>query len=87
MAKGHSESNGVPEWTLADRLRKARRSIGQDQRGFAELIGCTPSAYAQWETGRVQPRDVMGLALRIQELTNVSAAWLVHGDGMPFSER
>lgn len=78
MTNGHGD--GGPEWTLADRLRKARHVSGQDQRGFAELIGCTASAYAQWETGRVQPRDVEGLARRIQELTNVSAAWLVAGD-------
>lgn len=71
----------IPEWTFADRLRKARSVIGTDQRSFAAQLQCTSSAYAQWEAGNSRPRDIVTIARRIEMLTRVPAAWLLDLDG------
>jgi len=67
----------IPEWTLADKLRKARQQAGVDQRSFAEQLGVTSSAYAQWEAGRAIPRDVVTIVKRIEAATGVDALWLL----------
>jgi len=75
---GH-ESAGpwVPEWTLADKLRKARQSFDLPQREFAAKLGVTASAYQQWEGGYTRPRNVVAMAKRIEMLTGVSATWIL----------
>jgi len=67
----------VPEWSLADRLRKARQSFDVPQREFAEKLGVTASAYQQWEGGYTRPRNVVAMAKRIEMLTGVSATWIL----------
>jgi DNA-binding XRE family transcriptional regulator len=73
----------IPEWTLADRLRKSRQEVALDQRAFAEQLGVTSSAYAQWEAGRAIPRDVVAIAKRVQSRTGVDALWLLGLDERP----
>ena len=69
----------IPQWSFADRIRKARSESGLDQRAFATRIQVKPSTYATYETGRNEPRfkDVFNLARRVEEETGVSAAWLI----------
>ena len=67
----------VPEWSLADRLRKARQSFALPQREFAAKLGVTASAYQQWEGGFTRPRNVVAMAKRIEMLTGVSATWIL----------
>jgi len=67
----------APEWTLGDRLRKARKQTGMTQRAFAELIGEEPSRYAQWEADNNRPRHLVDVAQNIEGHTGVSAAWLL----------
>jgi DNA-binding XRE family transcriptional regulator len=68
----------IPEWTFGDRLRKIRRDVAYaDQGTFAHSIGVTRQAYASWEAGRSQPRDLVALSKRIELLTGVPAAWLL----------
>lgn len=66
-----------PTWTFADRLRKVRMMTGLDQRTFAGHLEAGASAYAQWEAGNNQPRDVVAIARRIELLTRVPAAWVL----------
>jgi transcriptional regulator with XRE-family HTH domain len=66
-----------PEWTFGDRMRKARSRSGMDQREFADAIGVTPSALAQWETDRATPREIVAVAKRVEVLTGVRTAWLL----------
>jgi transcriptional regulator with XRE-family HTH domain len=73
----------IPEWTLADKLRKSRQEVGMDQRSFAEQLGVTSSAYAQWEAGRATPRDLVAIAKRVQARTGVDALWLLGLDERP----
>lgn len=67
----------IPEWTFADRLRKARLTTGMGGREFALRIGCNYSAYAQWEAGNSKPRDLIETAKQIEAVTGVAAIWLV----------
>ena len=67
----------VPNWTFADRLRKARHVTGMTQREFATALGQKHSRYAQWEAGNNGARDLPELANRVEALTGVSAAWLI----------
>jgi transcriptional regulator with XRE-family HTH domain len=67
----------IPEWTFADRLRKARQSVDLNQRDFAERLGVGAPAYGQWEAGNNRPRDLVALAKRVELLTKVPAAWLL----------
>lgn len=65
----------VPEWSLADRLRRIRRELGLSQEKFAELLNVKPPRYGAWETGRNHPENVVDLARRIEAMTGVPAAW------------
>ena len=49
-------ATNVPEWTVGDRLRKARVSAGLDQREIAEYIGMTHGAIGLYELGRRTPK-------------------------------
>lgn len=77
----------VPEWTLADRLRKIRRLTGMSQGEFARAINVPEPRYAAWETGRNQPHsgDLLAVAKRIELLTRVPAVWTLglSEDGSP----
>lgn len=67
----------IPEWSLGDRLRKARRLSQLGQAEFAERLGQNQKTYAAWELDTSQPRDVVSLARRIEVLTGIPAGWLL----------
>lgn len=46
----------VPEWTLADRLRKARELAGLKQAELAEETGIARSSIVNYESGKSTPR-------------------------------
>lgn len=71
------EGSYIPEWTLADRLRKARLKSGLTQEEFAERLGVKAAAYSHWEAGRNTPRNLVALAQRIEMLTRIPAAWML----------
>ncbi|WP_209706985.1 helix-turn-helix domain-containing protein [Leucobacter exalbidus] len=67
----------IPEWTLADRLRKARETTGLDQIEFAERSGISRTSITNYEQGKRAPR---GLYLRAwSEATGVPVEWLETG--------
>jgi DNA-binding XRE family transcriptional regulator len=66
----------VPEWTFAERLRKARRDLGWRQADMAERLGVKPSTYEAWETGRNKP-DVADLAEKLEGVTGITRLWFV----------
>lgn len=45
----------VPEWTLADRLRKARELAGYSQAELATATGISRQSINRYETGRSVP--------------------------------
>jgi transcriptional regulator with XRE-family HTH domain len=72
-----SEAFVIPSWTFADRLRKARNTTGLGQKDFAEQIGVKASAYAQWEADNNQPRNIVEVVTRIEDVTRIPASWLL----------
>lgn len=83
MTSAHATGGGqagpvIPDWSFGDRMRKIRRDIMDiEQTEMAELLGVKKQAYAAWETGRSQPRDILTLAKRVELATRVPASWLL----------
>jgi DNA-binding XRE family transcriptional regulator len=74
-------SSRVPQWTFADRIRKIRTDVlDLHQHEMATQLGVTKAAYAAWESGRTQPRDILAVARRVELATRVPAAWLLGVD-------
>ena len=73
-----ARQGGVPVFTEADRLRKAREMTGLDRASFADLIGVSAKTVLNYETGattRVKPLVRRAWALA----TGVPAVWLETG--------
>lgn len=75
----------VTPWTTAERMRKVRRLAGMNQTDFAAAIGVGREAYSSWEasTHDIQPRNIVTVARRIEDLTGVSASWILGLDETP----
>lgn len=72
----------IPEWTLADRLRKIRRDRHLTQEEMAARLGTKAVTLSAWEEGRNRPKDVVELAHTIERELGVPAAWtlgVLHG--------
>lgn len=64
----------IPEWTLGDRLRRAREYAGLSRAELAELAGISRRSVLNYETGMTTPR---ALQLRaIAAATGVDVDWL-----------
>ena len=71
----------IPQWTLSDRLRKAREVTHMDQVAFAEHIGISRQSVSAAESGRSTPRE---LTIRAWAMaTGVSLDWLRDGETPP----
>ena len=70
-------SGSIPEWDLADRMRKAMRHAGMGGRGISEMagyIGVTRGTISNWINGRWPPQPA---AVRLWALRcGVSYEWL-----------
>ena len=65
----------VPEWSLADRLVKARRWAGLEQEDLAADFGMTHQAISKYERGLSVPKLVV--IKQWAARTNVSLEWLL----------
>lgn len=72
-----STTGEVPEWTVTDRLRKARELTGLDQDIFAEEIGVSRGTVSNYERGcNTHKKSVMMTwAMR----SGVPLEWLLTG--------
>ena len=71
---------GYPEWSLGDRLRKARRQSGLTQAQMADRLGEKDSTYAAWELDLSGPRGadkLLKVAKRVQMATGVAAGFIL----------
>lgn len=66
-----------PDWSLGDRIRKARVTVSMNQREFADAIKVKEGSLAAWETDRAQPRNVVAVSKRIEMLTRIPAGWIL----------
>lgn len=67
----------VPEWTVADRLRKARESAGLDQATLAELAGLSRATVSNAERGVGIPQRATMMMWALA--TGVDLDWLAEG--------
>jgi transcriptional regulator with XRE-family HTH domain len=70
----HADSGLVPEFTVADRLRKAREYAGLEQNELAERIGLGRTTISNYERGTTPPKRPLLLSWAMA--TGVSLDWL-----------
>lgn len=73
-----------PEWTLGDRLAKARRAAGYSVNAAAAHFGLNPKTINNYESDRTTPGRAVVLQWALW--TGYDARWLEHGiepDGDP----
>lgn len=86
----------IPEWTIGDRLRKAREATGLSQAQLAKAIDVSPKTVGNYEAGRVETRRIVLRAWSLR--TGVPLMWLETGeapspegngasDGAPYQNR
>lgn len=68
----------VPEFTVGDRLRKAREVSGMDQGQLAEAMGVSRRTVSNNESGHVKPRVIVIRAWAMA--TGVSVDWIETGE-------
>ncbi len=71
----------IPEWTLGDRLRKARESAGLEQTELASDIGISRRTVQNYERAKVRTRRPVLLAWAVR--CGVPVEWLVNGTTAP----
>lgn len=74
MALTEIPESTTPEWTLPDRLAKARDFAGLDQAALADLTGISRASISAWENGHREPRRPGLLAIAFA--TGVPLQWL-----------
>ncbi len=73
VVEGH-----VPEWSFADRLRKAREYAGLDQGALSSELGLGRNTISRAETGQTAPKAQTVISWAA--VTGVSSEWLLSGD-------
>ena len=68
----------VPNWTLSDRVRKAREHSGLKQSELAERVGMARTSLARIEQGKTEPRRTTLIAIAFA--TGVDLGWLQNGE-------
>lgn len=68
----------IPQFTVGDRLRKARELTGMDRNEFADRIGVSRNTIGNYESERVAPRRIVLNAWALA--TGVPLAWLQTGE-------
>lgn len=66
----------IPEWTLGERFRKARRHKGLKQQEVADRLGVKVERYSNWEADINRPRDIVAVCTQLEEITDFPADWL-----------
>ncbi|WP_366938970.1 helix-turn-helix transcriptional regulator [uncultured Microbacterium sp.] len=75
------EIGEVPQWTIADRLRKARESAGFEQRDFAARTSMSRATISAAENGHRVPSKAN---LKLWALaTGVPYTWILNGETPP----
>lgn len=70
-------SGAIPEWTLADRLRKSREHAGLHQQQLADEIGVSRRSIGKYEDGITTPRRPVLIAWALR--CGVNWEWLTTG--------
>ncbi len=75
--QSETDTPGIPQWDLADRMRKALRQSGLSAGEIARYLGVGRNTVSTWINGRIEPslQTLRLWALR----TGVSFEWLRYG--------
>ncbi len=76
MAAGH-----IPQWTVGDRMRKAREDARLNQSDLAGKVEIARSSIVNYETDRRMVSRPVLIAWSLA--TGVPYEWLCHGDTLP----
>lgn len=68
----------IPEWTLSDRLRKAREDAGLSQQQLADRLAVSRNTVGNAETGARRPLPITIKAWA--DATGVPLPWLLTGE-------
>lgn len=71
----------IPEWTLGDRLAKARKGAGIKQQDLADYLGVSIGSISGWENDERQPR--IGMVRQWAIRCSVPFEWLRFGHESP----
>lgn len=77
MTDAQTSAPGVPEWTIADRLKKAREFRGIDQTALATETGIARTTISNYERGATKPSKAN--VKLIAMATGVDRYWLLLG--------
>lgn len=78
------EATITPEWTLTDRLAKARHTAKLSQSELGRRLGLSLSTITRYETGSAEPKLAVILAWAMA--CGVSTSWLLGLDAAPDTE-
>lgn len=73
-----NDAGQVPQWSVQDRLRKAREHAGLTQLELAESIGVARNSVSNYESGATKPRQIVLNQWSLA--TGVPLSWLQLGD-------
>ena len=73
-----ADAGRVPDWTLGDKLRKARESAGLEMQELAAEIDIHRQSVARYERGEAKPKRHVLLAW--SSVTGVNLEWLSGSD-------
>jgi len=73
-----NDAGQVPQWSVQDRLRKAREHAGMTQLELAESIGVARNSVSNYENGTTRPRQIVLNQWSLA--TGVPVSWLQSGD-------
>lgn len=85
MSLAENTATITPEWTMGDRLAKARRNAGLTQEEMAGLLGTKKQSVSNWEKDVAQPRNLMEIVGRWSEITKAPRAWLLGVSGIGYN--
>ena len=76
--RGQGRASGrVPEWTMGDRLAKARTQAGMSQDDMARALYRARRTIYSWEHDETRPSKLH--LLRWAEVTGIAAEWIESG--------
>lgn len=67
----------IPQWTLGERLAKARKDARLEQEHMARIFNVSTSAISNWEKDISQPRKMLAVIATWAAETGVPQGWLL----------
>lgn len=71
----------VPQWSVGDRMAKARKDAGLSQEDMANRLGVKLPTVSTWERDFRQPREMLTVLASWAAICGVPRWWLIDGEG------